>query len=151
MLKPESIRPRVIVYIRKTAPFSYRVREDLIQDLDLLVIEISDPSLGKLLLINLYNEKALDENLKTQKSGQTTINRALLRLQLQLPFIIAGDFNLHHTWWNSTIDTPSTNADRLVEWLNKHDSRLVNKEKATYHRANLVNKSIIDLAFSSRL
>jgi hypothetical protein len=80
MLKPGSIRPRVIVYIRKTAPFSYRVREDLIQDPDLLVIEISDPSLGKLLLINLYNEKALDENLKTQKSGQTTINRALLQL-----------------------------------------------------------------------
>jgi hypothetical protein len=54
--------------------------------------------LEKFLLFNIYNEKELDTNSRIQPTGERTINRVLGQLDmLSLPFVLAGDFNCHHS------------------------------------------------------
>lgn len=148
-----SIRPRVLVYIRKKLDISYKLRYDLVGDTesDMLIIEIKSGCLEKSYIINIYNEKALDSESRSQKQGETTIERGLLNLNLDLPFLLVGDLNLHHIWWNSEIENPTNKAQKLVDWLHQNRAELVNSEElATFYRSTLTRKSIIDLAFTAR-
>ena len=65
--------------------------------------------------------------------------------------LIAGDFNSHHSLWNTAILNPSAKAIQLANWLEKHYCCLLNStQEQTFFRSNLRAKSIIDLAFVSR-
>jgi len=95
-----AICPRVAIYIRKTS-FSilqYRNREDICKDTDIIALEIYS-QFERFLLFNIYNERQLDMNSRTQRNSKTTILRAILELELEidLPFILVGDYNLHYT------------------------------------------------------
>jgi hypothetical protein len=101
-------------------------------------------------LLNLYNEKELNQVSSTQSNGLSTIKRSILDQEFLLPFAIAGDFNSHSTWWNSQADiNPKSETKELVDWLQKNQCQLLNFEEQTYFRSNLVSQSIIDLAFYS--
>ncbi|OCK98943.1 uncharacterized protein K441DRAFT_540994, partial [Cenococcum geophilum 1.58] len=71
-----AIRPRVAIYIRKTKIYG---------------------QFKRFLLLNIYNERQLDENSRTQRNSISTISRTILELEIDLPFILIGDYNLHHT------------------------------------------------------
>ena len=100
LLSNLAIHPKVAVYIKKTSfSFSflqYKNREDIYKDIDIIVLEIYG-QLERFLLFNIYNEKQLDENLGSQRNSKTIISRAILELEINLPFALIKDYNLHHT------------------------------------------------------
>ena len=60
-----SLRPRVMIFARKQSRFDFCLRSDLISDNDCIVIDISDKTKSyseTIQLINIYNEKSLQEN-----------------------------------------------------------------------------------------
>ena len=65
--------------------------------------------------------------------------------------IICGDFNSHHSWWNSAVsDSDVRKAVVLVNWLQKFQFDLISESNSgTFHRNNLVKNSNIDLVFST--
>src|ERR1700728_5037537 len=117
-----AIYPRVAIYIRKTSSsiLQYRNREDIYKDTDIIVLEIYG-QLKRFLLFNIYNKRQLDENSRTQRSSITTISRAILELEIDLPFILIGDYNLHHKRWNALARNLTREAKELVDWLDKYN------------------------------
>ena len=119
-------------------------------DGDLLILEIFGAT-ERFLVMNIYNEKELAADSTTQPHGRRTVERALLPLQLQLrgrPFLLAGDFNCHHSLWNTAIQNPNQEARQLANWLEAQGCYLLNRDQEqTFFRSNLRSKSIIDLAF----
>ena len=76
-------------------------------------------------------------------------------MRLKTPAILAGDFNLHHLWWNAAADpTKICQAQPFVHWLDNHKAQLVvdletiNNEGGTLLRHGLKRTSVIDLTFS---
>ena len=122
-----AIRPRVAVYIRKTSSsiLQYRNRENICKDTDTIALEIYG-QFEKFLLLNIYNERQLDENSRTQSNSRSTISRAILGLEIGLPFILVGDYNLHHIRWNALARNSTREAKELVDWLDKHNCQLLN-------------------------
>jgi endonuclease/exonuclease/phosphatase (EEP) superfamily protein YafD len=151
------VRPRVLTYIRKEAGYETNPRPDLYQDPDIQVIEIIAKE-ETFLVFNLYNEKLQPDHLRldptlTSLGQRTTLQRTLLLRPIPKgPWILAGDFNLHHPSWNA-IATSSPEASELVEWLETaqaiplHDLEVINKLGGTFFRLNLTRTSVIDLAF----
>ena len=149
------IRPRVLTYVRKARKLVYIPRYDLFNDPDIQAIEIM--GIETFLLYNIYNEKERDYGLNPNQGphqGRYTIDRLLLNTHLQLPTLLAGDFNLHHPRWNSAARPANTAvADSLVSWLDGQqatlaiDPEVVNEKGGTYHRSNLRGVSVIDLVF----
>ena len=88
------------------------------------------------------------------RTGRYTVDRLLQHLQPDKPAIIAGDFNLHHPWWNCTASpAKASKAIKLVKWLEAMKATLlinakeINLKGGTYHKPGLKSTSIIDLAF----
>jgi ribonuclease HI len=143
-------KPRVLTYVRKASKLDFHPRYDLCNDPDLQIIEVIGPE--TFYIVNIYNERQRIEG--SSQLWPTTITRRLLRLTLSQPALIAGDFNLHHFWWNSAADpTKAAKASRLVDWLTGNNASLlinadeINTKGGTLIRANLKAESIIDLAF----
>ena len=65
--------------------------------------------------------------------------------------IIYGDFNSHHSWWNSAIsDLDARKVVVLVNWLQRFQFDLISElNSGTFYRNNLVKNSNIDLVFST--
>ena len=87
-------------------------------------------------------------------TGRYTVDRLLQHLQPDKPAIIAGDFNLHHPWWNCTASPAKAfKAMKLVKWLEAMKATLlinaeeINLKGGTYHKPGLKSTSIINLAF----
>ena len=142
------IRPRVTIYIRKALNLQFKIRQDLAENADFLPVEFCSP-MERFLLFNIYNEKELNHDSTTQPTGTSTIQRSVLHLHPNLPFLILGDFNSHHVWWNRHRGTSTTETTHLVEWLQRHNCQLLNQEESTFFHSNLTTPSIIDLAFYS--
>src|SRR6266702_87192 len=117
-----TIRPRVAIYIRKTSSsfLQYRNREDICKDTDIIALEIYS-QFKRFLLFNVYNKRQLDKNSRTQRNSNTTISRAILELEIDLPFILIGDYNLHYIWWNVLARNLTKEAEELVDWLDKNN------------------------------
>jgi exonuclease III len=143
---PET-RPRVAVYWRKQSAFKYSQITHLVDDPDILVLNISGPGLPEFQMINIYNEKRSGNDTGI---GQYTVERSLQRVNLPSnKAIICGDFNAHHHWWNSEIETPER-SENLVTWLTENDFELLNTpDISTFDRPNLQSISILDLAFAT--
>lgn len=143
-------RPRVLIYIRKEKNLSILPRYDIINDPDIQVIQIFGQE--PFYIVNIYNEK---ERLEGDNLGRYTIERSLFSITLDLPFILAGDFNLHHHWWNPLVNNSSkiAKASSLVNWLKSKQASLlidplvIEEKGGTFYRPNLIGQSIIDLVF----
>ena len=110
----------------------------------MLVLDILGSDILDLQLINVYNEQSL------QEVNEWTVDRALTSFTPFRNTIIGGDFNAHHSWWNSQISSP-TRANALVAWLIQYGFELLNEpDKSTFYREGMVNQSIIDLVFISQ-
>ena len=65
ILKSEKIRPRVMIFTKKSSRFQFYQRLNICFDTDILIININDsmnPNAEVIQLINVYNEKSLAEN-----------------------------------------------------------------------------------------
>ena len=99
-----------------------------------------------ILLFNIYNEKSQNAN----DEQLYTIERELANIQLNSnqKVIIAGDFNAHHSWWNSKIEN-SIRTEALINWVNLHKCDLINTpDIETYHSYSGRSSSVLDLAFA---
>ena len=109
----EETRPRVMIFAKKSSRFQFCQRSDICSDTDILIIDINDSQNTKaevIQLINIYNEKSLAEN-----SNEWTIKRSLKKIIPYTNAIICGNFNSHHSWWNSAVsDTTAKKAIPLV-------------------------------------
>ncbi len=85
----------------------------------------------EILLFNIYNEKsqnANDEQLYTIKQ-----KLAKVKLNFEQKFIIAENFNAHHSWWNAKISN-LIKTKALINWINLHKCNLINTSDIdTYH------------------
>ena len=138
-----NIRPRVAIYARKQSKYQFCHRSDLTDDTDIIIIDISGPDIDSFQIINVYNEKGLD----TETNTSYIIERSLQNLQLSKETLIVGDFNAHHSWWNSSIIN-SIRADSLVAWLDQFNCELINK--ADISTCTRSTNSVIDLAFATQ-
>jgi hypothetical protein len=150
MPESETIRPRVMIFAKKSSRFQFCQRSDLCSDTDILIIDIND-SLNSntevIQLINVYNEKSLSEN-----NNEWTVKRSLQNIIPAKNTIVCGDFNAHHSWWNSAVsEADSRKAAGLVKWLKKFQFDLQNEpDIGTFHKNNLTRSSVINLVFSSQ-
>jgi len=61
--------------------------------------------------------------------------------------LICGDFNAHHSWWNSSI-TNNIRSDSLVSWLDSNNCELINE--SDIQTCSKSANSIIDLSFATQ-
>jgi hypothetical protein len=62
--RKEGIRLKVAIFARKNTPNSYTARPDIFSNPDILILQVSGPGISPFQLINIYNEKGLEENRK---------------------------------------------------------------------------------------
>ena len=92
--KSEKIKPKVMIFAKKSSRFQFCQRSNICCDTDILIIDINDSQNTKaevIQLINIYNEKSLAEN-----SNEWTVKRSLKKIIPHANTIICGDFNSHH-------------------------------------------------------
>ena len=149
MPESEKIRPRVMIFAKKNSRFQFCQRSDICSDTDILIIDIND-SLNSnaeiIQLINIYNEKSLSED-----SNEWTVKRSLQNITPAKNSIVCGDFNAHHSWWNSAVpESDSRKAATLVKWLKNFNFDLQNESNnETFHKNNLIRISVIYLIFNT--
>ena len=105
------VQPRVMAFVtkRNTVDMTVTPRPDICQDSDIQVLDISTNDLPNLLIFNVYNEKQIGS-----EDHEHTVERKLSTVELSARAIICGDFNAHHSWWNSRVNNP-VRADALVQ------------------------------------
>src|SRR5204863_5419091 len=141
MPESEEIRPRVIIFAKKSSRFQFCQRPDICSNTDILIIDINNFINTKaeiIQLINIYNEKSLAEN-----SNEWTVKRSLKNIIQHANTIICGDFNSHHSWWNSAVsDAEARKTTVLINWLQQFQFDLISESNSgTFHRNNLVRNS----------
>ena len=88
------LRPRVVAFISKAnCNIKCTPRPDISTDSDLQALSISMPNLKEFLLLNIYNEKSLQDN-----SNEYTVERTLNQIKATQRTLLCGDLNAHHSW-----------------------------------------------------
>jgi hypothetical protein len=114
----------------------------------------------------------------TPQIDQTSLNNCIFNIEcalsIELPVILLGDFNMHHSDWNETISTstaPNSQTNRFVDFCYTHDlyclnpihipnqstrininqNQLINSQPDSNNSQNLTKhkQSIIDLIITS--
>src|SRR5260370_36093176 len=102
---------------------------DISTDTDYMILDIRHEGAKHLPthLINIYNQTELGESLE---SVYTTDRLARIHLQPETPMIITGDWNIHHSLWNSTIEADSTptRTQEVADWLEGQGFTLQSKK-----------------------
>ena len=146
MPKIATYRSRVAIFFTKCNPKRQCTpRTDLIDNSDMQIIEIRIDEVRKVQIFNIYNEKS-------QSDRETyTIDRLLIQLQPKSTnqFLICGDFNANHNWWNSKIQQ-AIRSENLVKWLKLNRCSLINTpDLCTYYAHSGSSSSVIDLIFAN--
>lgn len=138
------LRPRTMFYINRDCSLLTSISPSSPADPDCLLLDISEGN-KKVQLINIYNQGGLGVN------KEKTVSRFLYDYHPTLEYILLGDFNLHHPWWDPYNSPASvTESDDFAAWLESKDLFLVNKiGQGTFIRPDLQAPSVLDLTFSS--
>src|SRR5919205_978226 len=89
----QNIRPRVAIYARKQANLTYCQRNDLVNDSDIIIIDVSSSNIETFQIINIYNEKSLN----SESDNSYTIERSLQNIQILTKALVARDFNSYYS------------------------------------------------------
>ena len=119
----------VVTYVRKSHHgWNITHRADLISHPSVMAIQFMAGT-HQFLVINLYNP------------SDNSVVEALKNIKLpQIPILIMGDFNLHHSMWSTVISEMNpetlggqgdTKADRMIDWMHKNNFMLMNKPGET--------------------
>ena len=121
-------------------------RSDILTDNDLQALSIFILNLKKFLLLNIYNEKSLQENL-----SEYTVERALNQIKSTQRTLLYEDLNAHHSWWNLKISQVK-NSDILISWLKRNQCELINISDISTFIRNMINRKYtltLELTFST--
>ena len=146
MPKIATYRSIEAIFVTKCNPkLQCTPRTDLIDDSDMQIIEITIDEVRKVQIINIYNEKS-------QNDRETyTTDRLLIKYQPTSTdqFVICGDFNAHHNWWNSKTQH-AIRSENLVKWLKINKCNLINTpDLCTFYAYSGSSSSVIDLTFAN--
>ncbi|KAF8591327.1 hypothetical protein K439DRAFT_1327348 [Ramaria rubella] len=98
---PADKRPRVMAYVRRRGDFSVTLCSDLANDLDIMFLEVRQGANTPFLIGNVYNGKNSEDN------NRWSLDRFLaLHLPADIPHILTGDWNAHHTTWEDNANNP---------------------------------------------
>ena len=112
------------------------------KDPDLLVVDIIEGK-SQIQLLNIYNKDS------QSGSGPRTLERVLYSYALPPSFLLLGDFNTHHLWWDP-LARITQGADQLIDWLESQELALLNTPgTGTFFRSNLARESVLDLSFAT--
>ena len=113
-------------------------------DPDIQCLTLSTQTTLPTLLLNVYNERS-----QAPDQNERTMDRCMANIPLPEKAIIVGDFNAHHPWWNSNVQTPKR-AESIINWTDTYNLQLLNEEDTpTYHYRNGTGTSILDLTFAT--
>ena len=91
----QNMRARVMMFARKQSNYDFYLRSDLCSDSDCQIIDIIDKTKSyseTIQLINIYNEKSLQEN-----SNEYTVQRILSQITSHKNTIFCENLNAHHS------------------------------------------------------
>ncbi|KAI1001045.1 hypothetical protein K3495_g7158 [Podosphaera aphanis] len=78
-------------------------------------------SVESFFIFHIYHKKSNRDGI-----SQTTLQRFYqAKIQVDKPFLLLGDLNLHHPCWNPMIQSPSPQATELHDYLRKNRARLL--------------------------
>ena len=142
-------RPRTAAYISKSRlDILCSYRSDLLPHLDgdILPLQILAGK-EKFTLWNIYNER---KKLTPDSRPLYTMDRTLNQLQIPQHSILCGDFNAHHSLWNSAVHQ-QIRGDVLVEWFTANNCDLVNQpDIPTYNYRHGSGSSVLDLTLATQ-
>ena len=131
-----------MTFVSKNTNLNCTSRYNISNNSDIQVLDISSNT-KDFLILNIYNEKSQEKNQKY------TIERKLTSIDILEKAIICGDFNAHHSWWNSNIQN-SIRSDALISWINKFNCELINiSDEMTYTSHSGISQSVLDLTFAT--
>ena len=141
-------KPRTAVYVSKSRlDILCTYRPDLLSHLDgdVLPLQILAGK-EKFILWNIYNER---KKLTPDSRPLYTMDRTLHLLHIPQHSILCGDFNAHHSLWNSAVQQ-QIRGDVLVEWFRANKCDLVNQpDIPTYNYRQGTGSSILDLTLTT--
>lgn len=127
-------RPRVITYVRKGRGLApCQPAANICQDLLLVALNSRD---SPMLIWNIYNAPsgAIDAGAGLQ---------ALLQYEHEAPTLVAGDFNIRHSLWDATGETPQDGED-LIQWADSHSLRIANPPFIpTHQRGGVLDLTLV--------
>lgn len=134
-------KARVCAYVhtrwRSAVP---RTRHNIISHPHLLCVSLLGPNRTNLLFLNVYNRPGSNEAVRHMQ---------LLQNLPQFDAVL-GDFNLHHSSWDSTRSSQSLATD-LIHLMTEWNNQLVNAPDVHTHRPHQssLQPSVIDLVWVS--
>ena len=144
----ELVRPRVVIYIStRISSSSYRITPFPSRDIATISFTIPN-SPHPLTLVNVYNPPAIFTTLASLDRLVTT--HAPL-FQPGAPFVIMGDFNLHHSLWKDP-DRAQPNhpeAEELLTLMTTLGAQLRSQPAIHTFQSTTGASSVIDLVFTS--
>ena len=141
-------RPRVAAFYRLGTPLEITLRNDLITDTDVMVLDVKREGSPHppTRTINLYNQKPLGENT------DWTIDRlAGTHLDPTTPTIITGDWNIRHPSWDNRVTTACPRTRQTLEWTEGNGFSLCNEPFVPTREDTLGHASVIDLTFKNKM
>ncbi|KZV80442.1 hypothetical protein EXIGLDRAFT_780923 [Exidia glandulosa HHB12029] len=140
-----------MTHYRRRDDLTITPRPDLADDPDMMFFEVAQPGRRTILVCNLYNERQQEQDGQgdVAQRGTYTVERLRrVRLPRDMPIVLAGDWNLHHPWWETMNREPSALANATAEWLRENGFMLVNEPDApTFHSHSTGKPSVLDLVF----
>ena len=142
-------RPRTAAYISKSRlDILCTYRSDLLPHLDGDVLPLHIlAGKEKFTLWNIYNER---RKLTPDSRPLYTMDRTLHQLHITSHSILCGDFNAHHSLWNSAVQQ-QIRGDVLVDWFRANNCDIVNQpDISTYNHRQGSGTSILDLTLATQ-
>ncbi|KAF8064453.1 hypothetical protein FPV67DRAFT_1381497, partial [Lyophyllum atratum] len=94
---PRGQRPRVMAYVKTRPDFTVTLRSDIAKDLDIQVLDIQQANYPTTTIVNIYSQpRASGSNARR---SDASVRLQALRLPVDDPVIISGDWNQHHPDW----------------------------------------------------
>src|SRR5258708_4667793 len=142
----ERERPQVAAYHRQGANIEIMLRNNIITDLDIMILDARRESSNRepTHIINIYNQKALGEH----QQAEWTIDRlARVTIDHTKPTIITGDWNIRHPDWDDEVSTACPRTRETLKWIKGNGLVICNEPNVPTREDLMGHTSVINLTF----
>ncbi len=142
--------PRTAAYHKIGTGINLTLRTDITQDADFMILNISREraSWAPITLINIYNQKPLNNN--PDMLHEWTANRLQNYIpHHSIPMIITGDWNMRDPSWDNGMPGLTPCTWETLEWLHGLSFNLKNEPNVPTREDSCGHASTIDLVFTN--
>src|SRR5258708_18091579 len=144
----EREQPQVAAYHRQGANIEIALRNDIITDPDIMILDARRESSDRepTCIINIYNQKALGEH----QQAEWTIDRlARVTINHTKPMIITSDWNIRHPDWDDGVSTACPRTRETLKWIKGNRLVICNEHNVPTREDSMGHASVIDLTFKN--